>query len=154
MKTGIIITGIPMPQTPTGGILQETRPTIMTTHGDLRGDGMAVTAHTGATAVAGVWDCPGVGAAAGIWAGDTHLIGAAITHTGVVITAMDILTAAGATVADIGVETTILSTEGVLQAEEDSTHTTEALPINTESILQTDSEEVIPIQAVSETEIP
>lgn len=74
---------------------------------------------------------PGVGAAAGTWVGDIHLIGAAITHTGAAFTVMDIHTAAGVTAADTGVATTTLSTEEVHPAEEDLIHTTEALPTNT-----------------------
>lgn len=137
MKTGTIIIGTLLQPTPTGGILQAARPIIMTAHGDLRGECTAAIAH-GAGAAAGVSDfhgageALGVGAVAGIWAGATHLIGAALTHTGAVFTATDIRTdmAAGAMAADIGVVITTTSTEEAHPAEEGLIHTTEALPIN------------------------
>lgn len=158
MMSGIIITGTPLQQTPTGEAMQEVKPIIMTIPGDgvILGDGMEATAHIGVGTEDGVLDFLGAGealgvGAAGIWDGVTHHIGATMILSGADITeAMDTLTG---DMADIGVVTTTdQTTEEVEQTEEDLTLTTEALPINMEEIQ--DSEEAILTAVVSEAETP
>jgi len=157
MKTGITITGIIQQPTQTGECMQEVKPTTTITLGAgvgvILGAGAAGTEaiiRIGATAVAGASDfhgeAHGVGAPAGIWAGDTHLIGAII-----LIGDGEAIIHIGATVATGEVITMLLITEEAVLTEEDLILITEVLPINTELPVQTVSEEVLPVPEVSET---
>lgn len=136
--TGAVPTpiGILMLQIQIGDFMQVHKRTTMTTHGDgdLRGDGMVVTAHIGAgagtAAGAGVQVCPGVGADHSAGAGEALSDGEArIGDMDTLLTGEDImirsgeeatvtLTGAGAEATGVMDIITDLSTEEA--AEEDS----------------------------------